>query len=120
MLATVRGVSVTAAFLSLLPGVVSGQARTPAERIASCAACHGEGGNSRAENIPSLAGQPEFFLLNQLVLMRDGVRVIPVMAPVVADLTDGMLGARVHASIAGIVREVTASAIVIESEGEPR
>ncbi len=79
---------VTAAILALLPAVVTAQARTPAERIASCAACHGEGGNSRIENIPSLAGQPEFFLLNQLVLMRDGVRMIPAMAPLVRDMTD--------------------------------
>ena len=40
----------------------------------SAAACHGEDGNSRMENIPSLAGQPEFFMLNQLFLMREGVR----------------------------------------------
>jgi cytochrome c553 len=56
--------------------------------VGACSACHGENGNSRLENIPSLAGQPEFFLLNQLVLMRDGVRTIPAMAPLVRDLTD--------------------------------
>jgi Na+-translocating ferredoxin:NAD+ oxidoreductase RnfC subunit len=39
---------------------------------------------------------------------------------VVGDQPDGMLGARVHASIDGMVRSVSASAIVIESEGEPR
>lgn len=38
--------------------------------------------------MPSLAGQPQFFLLNQLVLMREGVRDIPVMSPFVKDLTD--------------------------------
>jgi cytochrome c553 len=59
-----------------------------AERIAQCGACHGEDGNSRIENIPSLAGQPEFFMLNQLVLMREGVRRIEAMTPFVKDLTD--------------------------------
>ncbi|HEY1360600.1 MAG TPA: c-type cytochrome [Xanthobacteraceae bacterium] len=59
-----------------------------AERIAACGACHGDDGNSRMENIPSLAGQPEFFLLNQLILMREGVRRIEVMPPFVKDLTD--------------------------------
>ena len=44
------------------------------ERISACAGCHGEDGNSQTENIPSLAGQPQFFLLMQLVLMREGVR----------------------------------------------
>ncbi len=63
------------------------------ERIAICGTCHGEDGNSRMANIPSLAGQPEFFLLNQLVLMREGVRRIDVMTPFVKDLSDNDLEA---------------------------
>jgi cytochrome c553 len=59
-----------------------------AERIAQCGACHGEDGNSKMENMPSLAGQPEFFLLNQLVLIREGVRRVDVMTPFVKDLKD--------------------------------
>src|SRR2546428_707277 len=47
-----------------------------AERAKLCAACHGEDGNSRTANIPSLAGQPEFFIINQLFLMREGVRKV--------------------------------------------
>jgi cytochrome c553 len=58
------------------------------ERIQQCAGCHGEDGNSKMEKIPSLAGQPEFFMQNQLVLMREGVRKIEVMAPFVKGLTD--------------------------------
>jgi cytochrome c553 len=58
------------------------------ERIEQCAGCHGEDGNSRMENIPSLAGQPEFFVLNQLFLMREGVRKIEAMMPFVKDLKD--------------------------------
>ena len=45
-----------------------------AERIKLCSACHGEDGNSRMPNFPSLAGQPEFYLTNQLFLFREGVR----------------------------------------------
>jgi len=40
------------------------------------------------ENIPSLAGQPEFFVMNQLILMREGVRRIEPMTDVVKDLKD--------------------------------
>ena len=40
------------------------------------------------EKFPSLAGQPEFFLMNQLVLMREGVRRIEVMQDAVKGLTD--------------------------------
>jgi cytochrome c553 len=59
-----------------------------AERIRLCGSCHGEDGNSSIENIPSLAGQPAFFILNQLFLMREGVRRIDVMTPLVKDLKD--------------------------------
>jgi cytochrome c553 len=59
-----------------------------AERIEQCKGCHGEDGNSKLEKIPSLAGQPEFFVMNQLVLMREGVRKIEPMMPFVKDLKD--------------------------------
>ena len=54
----------------------------------ACVTCHGEDGNSKTANIPSLAGQPDFFILNQLFLMREGVRKIEVMTPYVKDLKD--------------------------------
>jgi cytochrome c553 len=55
---------------------------------AACGLCHGEDGNSKIRNMPSLAGQPEFFLLNQLVLMREGVRQIESMKPLLKDMKD--------------------------------
>jgi cytochrome c553 len=58
------------------------------EKIQLCAACHGEDGNSRIEKIPSLAGQPAFFVLNQLFLMREGVRKVEAMVAIVKDLKD--------------------------------
>lgn len=66
----------------------SAQNRTPAEWIELCGTCHGEDGNARMEKVPSLAGQPGFFTLNQLFLMREGVRKVEAMAPFVKDLTD--------------------------------
>src|SRR5262245_4833937 len=59
-----------------------------AERIQTCGACHGEDGNSRMENIPSIAGQPAFFIVNQLILMRERVRPVEAMEPFVKDLKD--------------------------------
>ena len=59
-----------------------------AEKLQLCGACHGEDGNSKMEKIPSLAGQPAFFILNQLFLMREGVRRVEAMAPIVKDLKD--------------------------------
>lgn len=71
-----------------LAGNAAAQTMPLAERIEQCGGCHGEDGNSRLEKIPSLAGQPEFFVMNQLVLMREGVRQIEAMAPFVKDLKD--------------------------------
>jgi cytochrome c553 len=64
------------------------QKLTFAERLEQCGGCHGEDGNSTAENVPSLAGQPAFFTLNALILMREGVRKVEAMEPFVKDLTD--------------------------------
>ncbi|MBM3608683.1 MAG: c-type cytochrome [Alphaproteobacteria bacterium] len=69
------------------------QAQTLEERLTQCKACHGDTGNSQLENIPSIAAQPEFFLLNQLVLMREGVRKIEAMADAVKGLQDAEIQA---------------------------
>jgi cytochrome c553 len=73
-----------------LMGAVSAMAQSGplAEKLQLCAACHGEDGNSKMEKIPSLAGQPAFFTLNQLFLMREGVRKVEAMAAIVKDLKD--------------------------------
>lgn len=74
--------------LAIWPGAAGGQTMTLKERIEMCAACHGVDGNSKTPNTPSLAGQPEFFLLNQLVLLREGVRRIEAMDVALKGLTD--------------------------------
>jgi cytochrome c553 len=48
-----------------------------------CAGCHGEGGISQTENIPSLAGQPDQFIQWQLVYFRAGTRKNEQMQPIV-------------------------------------
>jgi cytochrome c553 len=77
----------------LCAGPAVAQSGPPADKLALCSACHGEDGNSKMEKIPSLAGQPAFFVLNQLFLMREGVRKVEVMAPIVKDLKDDDLDA---------------------------
>jgi cytochrome c553 len=58
------------------------------ERLEGCAACHGESGVSKLENVPSLAGQPALFLTNQLILMREKLRRVEAMEPFVKGLKD--------------------------------
>jgi len=53
-----------------------------------CAACHGDGGNSVNPEVPSIAGQPQLFLENQLILFREELRRSDQMAPVVKGLKD--------------------------------
>ena len=72
----------------LFAGAAAAQDMSAAERMQSCAACHGQDGNSRIENIPSLAGQPAFFIVNQLILMREKVRPVEAMMPFVQGLKD--------------------------------
>ena len=88
-----RSLALGLAAALLWPPCAPAQDMPLVERIGLCSACHGEDGNSRIENIPSLAGQPAFFLLNQLVLMREGVRRIEAMAPLVKNLKDDELQA---------------------------
>ncbi len=76
-----------------LSGAACSEPVSLADRITQCGGCHGADGNSPLPNIPSLAGQPAFFVLNQLFLMREGVRRVEAMAPFVKDLKDGDLDA---------------------------
>ena len=57
-------------------------------KAAPCAACHGPAGQSALPGMPSLAAQPETFLTLQLILMREGLRDVPAMAPFVKGLSD--------------------------------
>jgi cytochrome c553 len=51
-------------------------------------ACHGEGGVSTTQDVPSLAGQPTYFTQWQLVFFRSGSRRSESMEPVAASLSN--------------------------------
>ena len=76
-----------AAILLTLPSQTLA-ADPPAERLQLCGTCHGENGNSTMEKTPSLAGQPELFLTNQLILFRERLRKSEVMEPFAKGMTD--------------------------------
>jgi cytochrome c553 len=58
------------------------------EKAELCTACHGEGGISQTENIPSLAGQPDQFIQWQLVFFRAGTRKNEQMQPIVEQINN--------------------------------
>lgn len=84
----VFGLAALVLAFAFVPGQPAAQQPALKERLQVCATCHGEDGNSTREKTPSLAGQPEFFVLNQLFLMREGVRRIEQMEGLTKDLKD--------------------------------
>src|SRR5690606_19534194 len=67
---------------------LQGDAEAGQGKVAVCAACHGNDGNSIMPNWPNLAGQGESYLLKQLVEIKEGVRVVPEMTAIVANMMD--------------------------------
>jgi cytochrome c553 len=76
--------------LSALAGLPAHAADVAAgkEKAALCIGCHGEGGISQMENIPSLAGQPDQFIQWQLVFFRAGTRKNEQMQPIVEQINN--------------------------------
>ncbi|QJQ95459.1 MULTISPECIES: cytochrome c [Halomonadaceae] len=53
-----------------------------------CAACHGAEGISPSPSFPHIAGQQASYIAKQLIDIRDGNRVVPEMAGIVANYSD--------------------------------
>ncbi len=83
------------AFCLFLPVVSMGSAlalERMDERVAPCAACHGDQGRSAQEGYyPSIAGKPAGYLYNQMRHFRDGQRPHQVMADMFRVVSDAYL-----------------------------
>jgi cytochrome c553 len=79
-----------AAGLSALASAPTHAADTAAgkEKAEPCTGCHGDGGISQMENIPSLAGQPDQFIQWQLVFFRGGSRKNEQMQPIAEQISN--------------------------------
>ena len=66
----------------------AGDAAAGKAKAMTCMACHGAAGISPNDIWPNLAGQKEGYLVKQIKAFRDGVRVDPMMAPMVRSLSD--------------------------------
>ena len=63
------------------------------ERLAPCLACHGEKGQSQQPEVPSLGAQPAFYIMIQLFMFRERLRIVEVMNTMTKGLTDDELRA---------------------------
>ena len=66
---------------------LAGDADAGKKKSQTCAACHGSDGNSPAPDFPKIAGQHYDYLLKALMDYTSGARKNPIMAPLVANLT---------------------------------
>ncbi len=65
-----------------------GSAEAGATKAATCAACHGPGGNSSNPEWPKMAGQGSRYVYEQLQRFKSGARMNPLMAATVAPLSE--------------------------------
>ena len=72
-------------FISYAAG---GDAAAGKAKSMTCMACHGAKGISNNDIWPNLAGQKYGYLVKQIKAFRDGDRKDPMMAPMVAPLSD--------------------------------
>lgn len=71
-----------AAAVLLLASVSASGADTLEARLAQCLACHGASGQSATPEVPSLGGQPAFYVTIQLFMFRERLRVVEPMTTV--------------------------------------
>ena len=63
-----------------------------AQRVQACTGCHGPQGRAARDGYyPRIAGKPAGYLYQQLLSFRDGRRAYPLMADLLAPLTDDYL-----------------------------
>ena len=78
------------AALIFLPALGTGADLLQA-RLAACLACHGANGQSITAEVPSLGGQPAFYLTIQLLMFREKLRITEPMNQTMQGLRDDEL-----------------------------
>ena len=73
---------------SLLAMAATSHAETIAERTAPCFGCHGDQGTSKTDNTPSLGAQQPAYVLIQLYMFRERLRLFAPMNDMAKNLTD--------------------------------
>jgi cytochrome c553 len=81
-------IGIFAAATAMADGLVEGDAAAGESKSITCAACHGQDGNSVNPVWPSIAGQHATYFVDQLQAFKDGSRNEPLMLGQVMTLND--------------------------------
>jgi cytochrome c553 len=79
------------ALLVMMLAALPAAAATLEEQLTPCLACHGAKGQSQQPEVPSLGAQPAFYIMVQLFMFRERLRIVEVMNAVTRGLTDDEL-----------------------------
>ena len=90
---TRRRLAASAFAAVLIASANAALAQSLQDKIAQCAACHGEDGQSKDPKIPHIGGQPKLFVMYQLFFYREGRRKNPEMNTIAKELSDAELDA---------------------------
>jgi cytochrome c553 len=85
------------AVVALMFAATAAGAQPAQERLAPCLACHGANGQSDMPDVPSLGGQPAFYLMAQLVMFRERMRAVEPMTSMLQGVGDADLKAMADA-----------------------
>ena len=83
-----QGLSILTGVAWILLSTLPLDAETLEARLAPCLACHGANGQSTIPEVPSLGGQPAFYLTIQLFMFREKLRVVEPMNQMMQGLKD--------------------------------
>ena len=79
------------AVLAILAGTAPLQAtlaQTAEQRLPTCLACHGANGMSELDGVPSLGAMPSDYVLTQLYMFREKMRIAEPMNALAEELSD--------------------------------
>jgi len=83
-----RAVAFAMAFAAASPAQSEGDAARGQAKSKTCVECHGSSQRPPLAGTPYLGGQPAQFLELQMLLMREGLRDVPLMAASMKGLSD--------------------------------
>ena len=84
----IAGLAAIAALILVQPAIAAGDVDAGKTKVAVCAGCHGDDGNSWGPNYPDLAGLGEKYLIKQLLDIQSGARRVPTMAGMLDALSE--------------------------------